>query len=876
MDDWEAVNYTIIAWIFNTIESRLRSSISYRETSFDLWEDIRRRFSIANGIKVYQLQCDLADCKQKSGESLMDYFGRIKMLWDDINDYDALPTCDCCLQCDLQGVIRKRRDAEQVRGFLMGLDPVYATVRSSILGTSPLPDIHIVYSRIAQEEEVRTVAQAREEAVTQMACAVTGKGQQAKTEGNTRPRFKYAHCNKDGHTVSRCWEEHGFPVGHPRHVAKTGDSSTSTFAAKTNAIFGETPVVANVVRLSGKLPFTWIIDTGTSTYVCYNEELFDSCVNIAPVNIGLPTGARVTATKAGTIKLNDKLSIFNVLFVPSFTCNLFSVSQMLSTQNLCVKFTNAQCMIEDHALTTIGVGDLLDGLFYLTMMKPTRVNAVTGEESAALWHLRMGHPSSRNIYSRDKFDSRSRRCIIIGYPFGKKGWHLYDLETGDYFQSRDVHFIEDQIPFATPENSSENPAIHEGVFEPNYIIVPSSSSTQNVEARETGSPSTESAHDIARTEIGMSMSDASNGDNQVDMSTNDMSTDNIDNKKDAPSDTTHAITNDTEPNSFKEAICDPKWKQAMEEEIAALEANNTWSIVDLPSNKTAIGWIDFAETFAPTVKMVTVRTFLTIAAINNWELHQMDVQNAFLHGDLEEEVYMRLPLGFGHGLRGKDDIVINILVYVDDLVIAGNNSVAIQEFKNYLSQCFRMKDLETGLLGSKPAPVPMEEKHDLALHVEPLFSEPTKYRRLVGKLIYLTLTRSEITYLVHILSQFMQAPSKAYWDAVVRVVRYLKGNPGQGILLRADTSMLIPKIFFLVMPPRRNPAVNITQEELDQLLAENEALKAKRMDPAKMSTIVARHNPTIFTGEGEPHLLGDWCREFTNLFELIACPEECK
>ncbi|XP_074292398.1 uncharacterized protein LOC141619268 [Silene latifolia] len=75
------------------------------------------------------------------------------------------------------------------------------------------------------------------------------------------------------------------------------------------------------------------------------------------------------------------------------------------------------------------------------------------------------------------------------------------------------------------------------------------------------------------------------------------------------------------------------------------------------------------------------------------------------------------------------------------------------------------------------------------------------------------------------------------------------------------------------MPPKRNTAVNITQEELDRLLAENEALKAKRMDPAKMSTIVARHNPT-FTGEGEPHLLGDWCREFTNLFELIACPEE--
>ncbi|XP_074296609.1 uncharacterized protein LOC141626951 [Silene latifolia] len=250
-EDWEAVNYTIIAWIFNTIESGLRSSISYRETAFDLWEDIRRRFLVANDIKIYQLQCTLSECKKKTGESLMDYFGRIKILWDDINDYDALPTCDCCSQCDLQGVIRKRRDVEQVRGFLMGLDPVYATVRSSILGSPPLPDIHAVYSRIAQEEEIRTVAQAREDAAPQMACAVTGKGQQAKPEGSARPRFKCTHCNKDGHTVSRCWEKNGFPIGHPRHVAKTGDSLTSTSAAKTNAIFGETPTIANVVRLSG-------------------------------------------------------------------------------------------------------------------------------------------------------------------------------------------------------------------------------------------------------------------------------------------------------------------------------------------------------------------------------------------------------------------------------------------------------------------------------------------------------------------------------------------------------------------------------------------------------------------------------------------------
>ncbi|XP_074302366.1 uncharacterized protein LOC141633923 [Silene latifolia] len=114
-----------------------------------------------------------------------------------------------------------------------------------------LDDIHIVYSRIAQEEDVRTIAQAREEAVSPMACAVHGKGPQVKNENGSRPRFKCTHCNKDGHTVSRCWEKIGFPVGHPRHVPKTGDSSASTSAAKTNAVLGETPVVANMVRLSG-------------------------------------------------------------------------------------------------------------------------------------------------------------------------------------------------------------------------------------------------------------------------------------------------------------------------------------------------------------------------------------------------------------------------------------------------------------------------------------------------------------------------------------------------------------------------------------------------------------------------------------------------
>jgi hypothetical protein len=263
--------------------------------------------------------------------------------------------------------------------------------------------------------------------------------------------------------------------------------------------------------------------------------------------------------------------------------------------------------------------------------------------------------------------------------------------------------------------------------------------------------------------------------------------------------------------------------------------------------------LDYYDTFSPVAKLTTVRTLLAVAAVKHWHLHQLDVNNAFLYGDLAEEVYMTLPPGFAktreskvcrlhkslYGLkqssrqwfakfssallefgfvqskanytlftRSLPDSFIAILVYVDDIVVASDNSAVVSIFIHMLNDRFQLKDLgqlkyflgleiarselgisvcqrkyaldileTTGLLASKLAKVPMDPNVKFSKDSGQLLADPTSYRHLVGRLLYLTLSRPDISFAVQVLSQFMDKPRAPHLDAATQVLRYIKTSP---------------------------------------------------------------------------------------------------
>ena len=466
---------------------------------------------------------------------------------------------------------------------------------------------------------------------------------------------------------------------------------------------------------------------------------------------------------------------------------------------------------------------------------------------------------------RDKLDSKSRKCTFIGYGSDEFGYRFWDEENRKIIRSRNVIFNEKVM-------HKNKDKVHEDSNE--YLELDDTSENDVPEVHGNENPQVD-----PQTPAPVRRSSRTPKPTQ----------------RYSPSLFYLLLTDGGEPECYEEALqveTRARWEQAMEDEMKSLSSNQTWDLVQLPKGKKALHnkWvyklkeehngskrykarlvakgfqqkagIDYSELFSPVVKLNTIRSVLSIVAVENLHLEQLDVKTAFLHGDLEEDIYMHQPQGYAvpgkeemvcklkkslYGLKQAprqwyikfdsfmyntgykrchadhccyfksfDDCYIILLLYVDDMLVAGSNMHAINNLKKQLSQEFEMKDLgaanqilgmrisrdmknrtlklsqaeyvekvlnKFNMHGAKPVSTPLASHFKLSKELSPKTEQEKEnmskvpYASAVGSLMYaMVCTRPDIAHAVGVVSRFMSNPGKMHWEAVKWILRYLRGT----------------------------------------------------------------------------------------------------
>ncbi|KAJ7963920.1 Retrovirus-related Pol polyprotein from transposon TNT 1-94 [Quillaja saponaria] len=265
------------------------------------------------------------------------------------------------------------------------------------------------------------------------------------------------------------------------------------------------------------------------------------------------------------------------------------------------------------------------------------------------------------------------------------------------------------------------------------------------------------------------------------------------------------------PKSTSDALAHPGWRQAMIDEMNALHTNGTWELVSLPSGKSTVGckWGESGMVCRLKKSLYGLKQ-----SPRAWFGRFSEVVLSFglQRCTVDHSVFYK------HTPNGR----ILLIVYVDDIVITGDDNHGIQQLKSFLQSKFQTKDLgqlkyflgievarsqlgiclsqrkycldvlsDIGMLDSKSVDTPMDPNTKLVPDEGELLTNPEQYRRLVGKLNYLTITRPDIAFATSMVSQFLSQPRTSHWNAVIRILRYLKTAPGKGLLYKNHGHTLV-------------------------------------------------------------------------------------
>ncbi|GJS60511.1 putative RNA-directed DNA polymerase [Tanacetum coccineum] len=376
----------------------------------------------------------------------------------------------------------------------------------------------------------------------------------------------------------------------------------------------------------------------------------------------------------------------------------------------------SECVLTATYLINILPTSVLNGksLYDLVYNKPP-----------SLKHLRsFGYLAYATILnSHDKFGSRSEKCVLVGYLNSKKRYKLWSLDNKQVIYSKDVKFFEDIFTFkqnnSTGIDNSVQDANHLNFFNSNTLDdlpkIPNNEERRNPNPIRHGNPPSHSGRtfafsnendvghsqdaDASASENGSFAADEDNNSNSEGNGLHDQSQDNVSQDNNGAQILRRnycfatMLNKGVEPKTYLEASQHKHWVDVMNAEMDALYRNNTWKIVDLPVRRKAISskWV-WKIKYKSDGEIERYK-----ARLSGWSLFQMDINNTFLYGDLEETApkqwnakltvalpennFMQSKSDYSLFTKSFGDVFIALLVYVNDIIITGNSLTKIKKMQ---------------------------------------------------------------------------------------------------------------------------------------------------------------------------------------------------
>ncbi|GJU43614.1 ribonuclease H-like domain-containing protein [Tanacetum coccineum] len=700
--------------------------------------------------------------------SLSEYYYNLNALWRQFDSLVDLPTCTC----EGASALKEHRHLLRLMQFLMGLDDIYGPVRSQILTTGPLPDVKSAFATLSRDESHIT-------------------------------SYNSHNSNKTGPTAfatkSNDWNANKSVSGH-KVDQRTGQTSSHTF---TNDQFQKLIALISEKSGSGSVPAN-VAYSGASQHMTYTTLHMFNLVNVTKLNmsVGYPNGTIaqdfVLRTLVGTGSEHSGLYFFDTGGIPlnMWTgCVLTSVYliNMLSGKSPYEMIFKIEPKLSQ--LKTFGC------LCFSTILNNSDKFSSRSEKCVFV-----GYSFDKKGYKLFSLDSKKILCsrdvkfYETVFPFKNKSenkdfvFESQNIDSLNFFDSwpeeneSDEPYDEERVRRSEKSNGNDPSLLggtektvntkkdecgHPGktvaavsdeevdaILEENSDISKGGDSYQNFDVlfqhnKEGSQPTVEEPQPSVipynqDNLLRRSFRKASMPAKFSDFKINTKVKYNIDNHVNYSRLSSEnfsfstGINNFYEPKSYTEASSDPRWVDAMNLEMEALLRNGTWIIVDLPVGRKAIEYFD--ETFSLVVKIVTVRCLLAISVQYNWPIFQLDINKAFLYGELVEDVYMKLPEGYFDNN--------------DTRVLKTDTRLCLTQRK----YCMELLT-EFGMLGCKPCNTPIEVKEgivkkDEKIVVDKPLSSISSYQKLVGKLAF-------------------------------RVLRYLKNAPGMGIIFNRSNDLCL-------------------------------------------------------------------------------------